>query len=216
MLKLLIVAIFFLFLSNSLSAQTQKVNLEKDLSSKAIVDLYEATGKLDPTKLKPLSRLKYHQNNLRWTDCVKLAPEVFLTEKSLRGWVALTWFHCLEEKQKKVLDPKAETALLKNMETHKELLQSGPWAQELTNEWVNLKLNQIERQIEKKDSRITKDLDEMLSGRLALSRDQRSKALGLLGDSALKRSDFSESQFFYEAAQDQKDSSYIKEKLDFL
>nr|WP_295902274.1 transglycosylase SLT domain-containing protein [uncultured Bdellovibrio sp.] len=199
----------------SAGAQVQKVDLKKDLSAAHVVDLYQITGKKNKT-LAPLSQLKDYEIHLKWQECIALAPKVFAAQKELRGWVGQTWLHCLEQGQKKKNDMAAMEKALSILSTHKDLFKEGPWADDLASRWVSLRLDQLEAQVQKKEAKAGNALEELLSEPFKISKEQKSRVYQALGDLALAKVNYHEAQFLYEEAQDQKDSKYLQEKLEFL
>lgn len=199
----------------SASAQIQKVDLKKDLPATGVVDLYQITGK-KAKNLSPLSQLKDYEIHLKWQECLNLVPKVFAAQKELRGWVGQTWLHCLEQGQKKKNDPIAVEKALSTLENNKYLFAEGPWSEALSSSWFALRLDQLEGQVQKKNPKAEPSLEALLSRSFKTSKEQKSKIYQLLGDLALDRVNYAEAQFLYEEAQDQKDSKYLQEKLDFL
>lgn len=197
-------------------AQVQKIDLKKDLSSVGVVDLYQSSPGKKNKKLSPLSQLKDYEIHLKWSECVKTAPQVFANQKDLRGWIAATWLHCLQQEQKKRSDSVSVEKALTTLESHKDLFTEGPWANGLSLDWLDLRLTQLEDQVQKKNAKAGSSLETLLLGPWKLSKEQKAKIYQLLADLALARVNYAEAQFLYEEAQDQKDSKYIQEKLDFL
>lgn len=201
----------FLFASASSLAQVQKINLEKDLSGQ-VVNLYE---KKPGQKLSSLAQLKDHELQLKWNACLKLAPQVFSSEKDLQGWIALTWLHCLEEGQKKAKsDSQVRQVLARIEKAH--LFEEGLWAENLWSQWLNLKLQQLTGQVSRKDFKAAAELDKILERDLPLNSEQKSLVYQLLGDLALQKNQYGEAKFLYEVAESQKNSPYIKSKLAFI
>lgn len=205
------------FLSTSLAtAFVHKVQLEKELPKPPAVDLYRVGA--PPTKgpLPPLSQLKDYEIHLKWTECVKLAPQVFAKAKDVQGWVGVTWLQCLSESQKKVKNRAMVARALAAIESHPALMAEGPWATKLEKSYLEMKIDFLEEQVQRKEGKAADGFDALLSGRYALSRGQKSRAYQLLADLALQRNDYAEAQFYYQAAQDQADSKYLQERLEFI
>lgn len=197
------------------SAEALKVSVLKDLPAKSVVDLYS----LDPTKktpLRPLSQLKNYEIRLKWSDCSRLAPKVFAAHKDLQGWVGLTWLHCVEQELKKGTAVNSLQAPLAALEKNEEIFFTGPWSQELLQNWVSLRLRYLESRVGAKEASAGALLEKLLAEKFQLNREQKSLVFQLLGDLALQGVRYSEAQFLYEQAQELKDSSYLQEKLDFL
>lgn len=205
-----------LLVASLTQAQVQKIDLKKDLPAQGVADLYNASSSPKKKTLSPLSQLKSFELNLNWTECSKLAPSVFTANKDVQGWVALSWAHCLDEKQKKTKDPVAVQKLTQTLEQHSSLLQEGAWSSELAEYWVRLKLDYLESLLQTNRPAVEKGIDSLLSAKVSLSKEQQSKAYQLLGDIALLQNNYREAQFFFEEAQNQRDSKYIQDKLDFL
>ena len=202
-----------LSLSVSASAQVQKVDLQKSLSTK-VARLYETSI---PTKsLKPLARLKDDEIRMRWHECMAKAPGVFKTQKEVRGWVALTWLHCLDESQLKKKDLAEVAGVVQQIEKHSELFTQGPWANDLWAQWSALQLSVLENKVSKKDKKAAEGLDRLLSVPARLTPEQKSLAYQLLADLALARTNYPEALFLYQEAADSKESKYITEKIEFL
>ncbi len=199
---------------NTHSSVVQKVDLEKDLKSTGFVNLYESESVKKAGKLSPLAQLKSFEIQLKWGQCADLAPKVFTAQKEVRGWVALTWLHCLG--QMKPAKPAAEARALAIIGKSKELFEEGPWVQELWQTWVNRELDRLEGEVKNKNKSADSGIEQILERSGNLSKDQRSTAYQLLGDLALSRNDYKEAQFLYEEAQAQKDSKYLSDKLEFL
>ncbi|MBV2168975.1 MAG: lytic transglycosylase domain-containing protein [Bdellovibrio sp.] len=205
-----------LVLTSPVQAQVEKVDLKKDLSSVGVVDLYQAASSKKNLKLSPLSQLKDYELHLKWSECVNLAPKVFAAQKELRGWVAQTWMHCLEQEQKKKPNNAAIEKALATLEAHKNLLAEGPWSADLSQSWLNFQLRRLQDQVQKKNQKAAASLDSLLMDADKLNKEQKSTVYQLLGDLALSQVNYSEAQFFYEEAQDQKDSRYLQDKIEFL
>lgn len=197
-------------------AQAAKIDVKKELSGKNVVDLYQINSTAKNKNLAPLSQLKDYEIHLKWSQCLNLAPRVFSAQKELRAWVGLTWLHCLEGERKKRTDSAALDKALNTLAGHKDLFREGPAAADLAAKWSSLRLQQLEDQVLKKEQKAASALEELLQEPFKLSREDKSKVYQLLGDLALQKVNYSEAQFLYEEAQDQKDSSYLQEKIDFL
>lgn len=187
-------------------AQVQKVDVSKELSAVGVADLYQAISK-KPKALSPLAKLKDFEINLKWSECISLAPQVFATHKEVRGWVGQTWLSCLAQGQKKKVNIPAVEKALHAIGVHKELFQEGPWAAGLRTRWVDLRLE---------FTKSAPEMEELLEETFKLNREQKAQVYQTLGDLALAKNQFAEAQFLFEQAQDQKDSSYLQEKLNFL
>ncbi|HEX7674217.1 MAG TPA: transglycosylase SLT domain-containing protein [Bdellovibrio sp.] len=192
----------------------QKIDLDKDLKASGFVNLYDTDSVKKAGKLSPLAQLKSYEVQLKWGQCVELAPKVYAAQKEVRGWIALTWLHCLA--QGKFGNSAAEQKALSTIFKSKELFHEGPWAQELWQTWVDRELSRLQVQVKNKNKSAAVEIEEVLDRSAELSKEQKSLAYQLLGDLALARNDYKESQFFFEEAQAQKDSKYISEKLEFL
>lgn len=188
------------------AAQVQKVDISKELSSVGVADLYQATAKKTGA-LSPLAKLKDFEIHLKWNECISLAPQVFATHKEVRGWVAQTWLLCLAQGQKKKVDVPAVEKALHTIGLHKDLFQEGPWAADLRTRWVDLRLEH---------TKTGPELEALLEETFKLNREQKAKVYQTLGDIAFTKNQYAEAQFLFEEAQDQKDSSYLQEKLSFL
>lgn len=205
-----------LLMGTSALAQVKQVDVVKELPKAAVVDLYKIGGSKKGQKLSPLSQLKDYEIHLKWADCVRLAPQVFTANKMLRGWVGVTWLHCLDENQKKVKDRAAVDKALSTLESHRDLLRNDPWSSSLEKYYLDFKIVQLEELVTRSDKKATAGIDSLLAGNLSLNKEQKSKAYQLLGDLAMLENDYREAQFFFEQAQNQKDSKYLQEKLDFI
>lgn len=199
----------------NVSAHVHKVDVNKELSGK-VVDLYRVMPEKKKVKLSPLSQLKDYEIHLKWVECSKLAPQVFNARKELRGWVATTWLHCLEGVQSKRKDSASVDKALSTLEAHKDLMQEGPWSTNLAKSYVSLKLMSLEDQVSRKVKSAAAGIDALLGGSYSLNKEQKSRAYQMLGDLALVDNNYPEAQFFYEQAQDQRDSKYLQDKLDFI
>lgn len=186
-------------------AQTQKIDLRKDLPVSEVM-----------RKKSPLAMLKDHEVHLKWSECVKLAPSVFASQKEVRGWVTQTWLHCLDQEQKKKSDPLILEKPLNTIATHPELFSEGLVAAELKERWVRLRLLQLEKQVQMKNQKAASALEKLVSGTFDLEKEQMARVFQALGDLAQLKLAYPEAQFFYEQAQNQKDSKYLQERLDFL
>ncbi|WII73632.1 transglycosylase SLT domain-containing protein [Bdellovibrio sp. 22V] len=205
-----------LLCATSVSAQVHKVDVKKELPKTGVVDLYHTANGKKKVPLTSLSQLKDYEIHLKWNECVSLAPQVFANQKPLRGWVALTWFHCLEQAQLKKKDASAEAKLLATMAKNQELLFEGPWSTSLHEAWLSVQLAHLEEQVLKKNTKVAEELETLLNGKHVLSKEQKSKIYQLLGDISLQKVNYAEAQFLYEEAQDQRNSAYLQDKLDFL
>lgn len=198
-------------------AAVQKVDLEKDLKSSGFINLYDsaATKKAQEKnqKLSSLAQLKSYEIQLKWSQCAQLAPKVFATQKDVRGWIALTWLHCLT--QEKSENSAAEERALKTIAKNPELFKDGPWASDLWQAWVAKELDRLEAAVKAK-KKVGSEIELLLSGPNDLSKEQKSEAYQLLGDLAIARNDYKEAKFLFEEAQYQKDSKYISDRLEFL
>lgn len=210
------IIVFTIFCATTTHAQVQKIDLRKEFPAKVFVDLYGVSSEKKLKKLSSLSQMKDFEIHLKWSECVKLAPQVFQTQKPIRGWVALSWFRCLDQERKKKDNSLAVTKALSVLEKYPDLFREGPWADDLQALAVDLRLSHLEKQVLTKDLKVESNLDSLLSGSISLTAEQKGKAYQLLGDLALARKNYSEAQFLYEEAQNQKGSKYLQEKLDFL
>lgn len=209
-MKIKALAVILLASSGSL-AQVQKVNLEKDLNSR-VVNLYE---KKSGQKLSPLAQLKDHELQMKWSACLKLAPQVFASEKDLQGWISLTWLHCLEEGQKKNKSESQVRQVLGRIEKA-DLFDHGPWAKDLWEQWLTLQLQHLTGQVSRKNQTAAAELDKILETELPLKIEQKALVYQLLGDLALQKNRYGEAKFLYETAQNQKNSPYLVSKLEFI
>lgn len=196
-------------------SQVAKVSVVKDLSQKSVIDLYSLQSSQRRT-LSPLSQLKDHQIHLKWSECAKLAPKVFNSQKKLQGWIALVWLHCAEQEVKKGAPLASLQKPLAAIEVQEKLFIEGPWSSELAQTWSALRLRVLDSQVAKKDRSAAAALEKLLQERFQLNKEQKSLVYQLLGDLALQKVNYPEAQFLYEQAQDFKDSSYLQEKLEFL
>jgi soluble lytic murein transglycosylase len=196
-------------------AEATKISIPKDLSEKTVVDLYSIHSS-KKAGLSSLSQLKDYEIHLKWSDCSKLAPKVFASNKDLQGWVALSWLHCAEQEVKKGAAVATLHTVLNTLEPQEKLFVEGPWANELTQTWVALRLKYLDAQVAKKDTKVMASLEKLLAERYQLSKEQKAQVFQLLGDVALLKVNYPEAQFLYEQAQDIKDSTYLQEKIDFL
>lgn len=210
-MKLLSIILMNILLFSEAHAQVQKIDLRTDLSNKSVSDLYGFSGKKSG-KLTPLAQLKDYELHLKWNECLNLAPQVYTSNKDVKGWVARTWLHCLSKAQSKKGPVKNIEKILSTIGTSQSLFLGGPWSEDLREAWIEQQLLHLQSQVEKKQSSAAKSLDALLKD-FSLNRDQKSKVFQLLADIAFQKKSFSEAQFLYEQAQDQKDSSYIQGKL---
>ncbi|MBO9668074.1 MAG: transglycosylase SLT domain-containing protein [Bdellovibrio sp.] len=192
-----------------------KIDLNHDLKNNTFISLYE----LDPkksVKLSPLAQLKNHEIQGRWSECVTLAPKVFASQKELKGWVAQTWLHCLNQAQEKKTSVGQEEKVLSAISKNWGLFDEGPWADTLWNTWVEQELSFLDSEVKKKNRGMEARIERLLDHSSRLSREQKSQCYQMLGDLALARNEYQEAQFMYEESQSYKDSKYLTEKLDFL
>ncbi|QDK39656.1 lytic murein transglycosylase [Bdellovibrio sp. NC01] len=191
----------------------QKVDLEKDLKSSGFINLYDTAAIKKGTKLSPLAQLKSYEIQLKWSQCSEAAPKVFNSHKDVRGWIALTWLHCLT--QEKSENSAAEERALKVIAKNPELFRDGPWANDLWQAWVAKELDRLETAVKAK-KKVDSEIELLLDSPNELSKEQKSEAYQLLGDLAIARNDYKEAKFLFEEAQFQKDSKYISDRLEFL
>src|SRR5438445_9609584 len=151
----------------------QKVDLEKDLKSSGFVNLYENESVKKAGKLSPLAQLKSFEIQLKWNQCAELAPKVLASQKDVRGWVALTWLHCLA--QVKPSNAGAEARALSTIGKSKELFQEGPWAQELWQTWASRELDRLEAEVKNKNKSAEQGIELLLDRSSELTKDQRSE-----------------------------------------
>ncbi len=137
-------------IATSAQAQVQKVDLKKDLPATGVVDLYQ-NQKGSKKKLSVLSQLKDYEIHLKWSECANAAPQVFASKKELRGWVAATWLHCLRQEVKKTNNVALLEKSLEVLESHPELFIEGPWSVSVSSDWLDLRLMQLEDQVQKKE-----------------------------------------------------------------
>lgn len=211
-----IIALALFFCSILAGAQTEKVDLRTDLRSIQVTDFFQSTGAKKKRKLNSLERLKDQEIRLEWTECAASAPAVFASQKEVRGWVALSWLHCLEQEQKKKSNPLILEKPLTAIAGHRDLFLTGPWSEELQRRWVSLRLMQLEKQVPARNPKTAAALDHLLSGLFDLNEEQRARVYQALGDLAFAKLNYAEARFFFEEAQNQKDSKYLQEKLEFI
>ncbi|MNJ98402.1 Soluble lytic murein transglycosylase precursor [compost metagenome] len=205
-----------LLFSSQLSAQVLKVDLEKDLKSASVVNLYDPAIDKAAGKLPSLARLKYFETRGKWTECNQLAPKVFAETKDLKGWVGLSWMACAEKDRQKNRSIGSTVRALQVLDRHANLRTNGPWSKDLDQSWLNAKYALIESQSGKKSAMAAKNAEKLLDESARLSRDQKSFLYQVLGDQALVKKDYSEARFFFEESLDQKENRYSREKVDFL
>lgn len=203
-------------ISAPLVAQSQvlKIDLEKDLKSSKVTDLYAAGTDKSFAKLAPLSRLKYFETRSKWSDCLKLAPQVFSSHKDLQGWIALSWLNCAEKDRAKNSAIESTTKALSAVT--KALREEGPWSKDLDQAWINAKYAQVDSLSQKKGAAAATHASTLLEESSKLSREQRAFLFRVLGDEALQKKDYKEARFFFEESKDQKSSSYVDDKINFL
>lgn len=204
-----------LLLSLTSQAQVQVVNVQKDIPAKKPVDLYKVMTSKEAQHLKPLSQLKDHEIHLRWSDCASLAPSVFSTQKGLRGWVGLTWLHCLNKAQKKKKDFAAVDRALATILGNKELFQNGPWSRDLAKSWLSLKMDQLAEAATGKNLRVS-TIEEVLKAPVELAREENAKLYQYLGDLALQKPDLNEAEFLFLQSKFYQDTSYTQDRLDYI
>lgn len=147
-------------------AQVEKIDLNKDLPVTEF-------GK----KQTSLFKLKDHENNLRWAECAKNAPQVFKTRAEVQGWIALTWLTLSGARDENGNAAQLDKAF-KNSLSHRTLLHEGPWSEELQTLFVKLRLVQLEKQV---SSGVSKNagpaLDFLLDGALLSIKNRSPKFL---------------------------------------
>lgn len=203
----------FIFAASWAQAQVVKVDLQKDLRT-PFQDLYQGTEK-SGRGLSGLSQLKKFQIQLNWSQCNKIAPSVFASNKDLQGWIAVTWLYCLQQEQKKKANPAFLRPALDALEKERALFISGPWAPSLMQSWIELRLIYLDDQVRQK-KRVVAALDRLLSPPYSTNKEHKAKIYQLLGDTAVMDAKFDEAQFFFDQAQDQNESVYVQERLDFV
>lgn len=202
------------------SSKIQKIDLEDVLKKTSqVVDLYNSDELNKKNEhLSDLSLLKNHEIQLRWGACLSLAPKVFAKQKELRGWVALTWLHCLNKE--KLKDAKKSSSVsrmevaVNTIGSHSELFKYGPWASDLLQGWLTLKMQLIEDAIQAKDKKAEIEIDKLMSADFELNKDQKSQAFLWLGDLAGDREDLLAAKFFYQESIALKESKDANEKLE--
>jgi len=123
------------------SAKSLVVDVNKEISSTAEINLFETMKESEIKKLSPLSKLKYNEIRKQWDECLKKAPEVFSNQKLIQPWVMQVWMNCALkkyeiQKQMNVLQSPI-TVLKKNI----QFLDRGPWKSTLVSQW--LRANQL-------------------------------------------------------------------------
>ncbi|MFS4460816.1 transglycosylase SLT domain-containing protein [Bdellovibrio sp. HCB2-146] len=209
------ISVFGLLVSSFVfAADVQTVDLQKDFTKQKITHLYEAAV---PTKsLSPLARLKDDEIHLRWNECLKDAPGVYKKQTEVRGWVALTWLHCLEKAQQKKKDLAAVESVVNQLEKNSDLFFIGPWSNDLWQQWAGFQLSVLENKVSKKDKKAGAALDRLLGYPSRMTSEQRSLAYQLLGDLALARTNYPEALAMFQQASDAKENKYVSEKIEFL
>lgn len=203
-------------LPGAVSAQVLKVDLEKDLKSTGQVNLYDRGIDQTISKQSGLAKLKFYEIRGKWADCAQAAPQVFKSHKELQGWVLLTWLGCVEKDRTKTKSfDRTQKAL--EMADHQERLRAqGPWAKELDQAWLDARYALVQNLFEKKSLvGAAHNAELLLLESSRLSKDQRSLLYQVLGEQALFKKDYQEARFFFAESLDQKETSAVKEKLDF-
>lgn len=153
-----------------------------------------------------LAQLKKAESKRSTAECNKLAPSLMTKNKSLRGWIALSWLRC---------DPQSVVAL-DRIQASPELFERGPWRQSLWNLWVTENTDLIAEQLKKNPAAAVKRAETMLHFSETLSKDSRSNLIRILGDSALQKKNYKQALFYYEESVDLKDSPQAQDKIRFL
>lgn len=179
------------------------------------IDLNNETVKVS-SKASPAAQMKNFENHLQWSECLKIAPQVFAKSSDIKGWVALSWLHCVEQAQKRKADIKSLEKPLATIGKDKVLFVLGPWANDLQQRWLALRLIQLEKQVQEKNKKVEREIEDLLAGDMSLDKDQKARLYQWLGERALTQSRFLEAQFLFEEAQNFKDSKYLQDKLETL
>ncbi len=200
----------------------EKIPVKKIFQNTPFVDLYSGEGlKKKSTPVSDLSQLKIYEIQLKWESCLSLAPKVFAKHKDLRGWVGLTWLHCLNKeypKDSKLNSEKSRVIenAMKTFGSHSTLLRDGPWAADLRQAWLSQKWNLLEALVQSKSPKAESELAQLLQPEMELTKEQKSKIFEWLGDLALIRKELNQGRFFYDESLSLKDSKEVARKLESL
>lgn len=135
--------VFTTFLYSTLSfAAVVEVDYKSLLQQKNPPQVYLNMKEADVKKLSSLSLLKYQENQKNWTACAKQAANLFRVEKVLSAWVLTTGLNCslkIDNEKQKISFLKDS---LKRLDTVVDLLDRGPWKNNLQLYW-NQSLNYL-------------------------------------------------------------------------
>ncbi len=169
---------YILIFCELISAKSLVVDLNKEISSTAEINLFENMKESEIKKLSPLSKLKYTEIRKQWDECLRKSPEVFANQKSIQPWVMQVWMNCALKKY----EAQKQSNILQNpiivLRKNIHFLDRGPWKSSLISQW--LRANQImwdqslAEKNEKKRSKSQASVRENLFLRSELlSQDQR-------------------------------------------
>ena len=179
----------------TVSARALSLDLQKEFPA-------ELSKKNDSLALLKKAELKKNP-----ADCQKLAQGLMTKNKSLRGWVALSWLRCNSLPNAVVLD---------RISAAPDLFEHGPWRQALWTLWVNENNELIADQAKKSPAAATKRAEAMLNFSEALSKDNRASLLRVLGDSAIQKKNYQQALFYFEESLDLKENAQAQDRIRFL
>ncbi len=197
----------FLLFQTSL-ATAAVVSLPQDFPKASKSSLYDLSAEGSAKKLKGLEQLKYFEIRKKSEECNRVAPALFAKNKSLRGWIGLSWLRCNGSR--------FSEAALDRVAQNEDLFDHGPWRQSLWSLWAEQSLSAIETQVKKKNEIPEKRIRAALQFSERLAKEDRAQLFRYLGEAAQQKKSYGQALFYFQESASLRESSAVSEKIRFL
>lgn len=179
----LVMALGLTLVSQKAFSQLEKIDLSSALTKKNSIDLYNPKLLSQQKNVDALSKMKFHEIHLQWSECSNLGDKLFDSHKDLQGWIARAWLHCLSEEQKKSNNNvKLEKALAK-IDQRWTSISNGPWIGDVNDLFFSLKISVAEKnQQQKKYNQALQQAESLMAEKFPLTADQNYKLYDFSGD----------------------------------
>ncbi len=172
-----------IILSQNSFAQLEKIDLSTALSKKHTIDLYNPKLLSQQKNVDALSKMKFHEIHLQWTECSSFGDKLFDSHKDIQGWIARAWLHCLSEEQKKTNNTVKIEKALQKIDQRWASIANGPWIVDLNDLFFSLKMSLAEKnQQSKKYNLSLQQAESLMVEKFPLTSEQNYKLYDFAGD----------------------------------
>lgn len=204
---------FLLLFSQMSHAKLQSINIQKDLP-KSTIDLYDPKLLVHKKNLDSLSKMKFHEIHLQWSDCSNLGESLVQKHKDLEGWIVRTWLHCLAEEQKTTANTVKLRKALGHLEKNWDRLSQGEWATDIHDYFFSLKMSFVDKELgAKKEKAALAMAESLVNEKFAFSFSQNAQLWEVLGDLYKGSNKNNEALFAWKKSQGYKSSASVESKV---